>query len=217
MKYTKFIFVIIASLLLGLTAFGQETQTTQSPETTNNVQIEPKKEGIIRIGVVKAKTQVKQDGSGQDTSEVVRTVWYSFLGGPTVELIPIEARIPLQINVEAEQKGCDYILYSSVSQKSKGSLFGSFIKIAVPILANSIPMGVGGVGGGSIGDSIKQSVKDGATDAAKNMANEAAAKIRAKDQVTLEFNFVKVGEANSVVTKSLKAKAKSDWPSCCRT
>lgn len=209
MRQIKFITVIIFSLLLSFTAFGQDVQPTPMPSPTTAT-IEPKAEGTIRIGVVTVKTQLKQDASGGEASEVFRTRWYSFLDGPTVELIPIEARVPMQINLEAEQKGCDYILYSKITQKMKTGLFSKIVKIAVPVLANSIPVGTGGMGGGSISESIKTSIKEGAKDAAKTMANEAAGKITAKDQVTLEFSLIKVNEKNPVLAKSLKAKAKSD-------
>ena len=42
------------------------------------------------------------------------------------------------------------------------------------------------------------------------MANQAAATIQAKDQVTLDYKFVKVKAPAPLVAKSLKAKAKTD-------
>jgi hypothetical protein len=206
MRRIKSITVIIFSLLLSLAAFGQEVQPSPvpSPET-----VQPKAEGTIRIGVVTVKTQLRQDATGGESSEIFRSRWVSFLDGPTVELVPIEARVPMQINLEAEQKGCDYILYSKITQKMKTGFLSKVVKIAVPVLANSIPVGTGAMSG-SISDSIKNSIKEGGKDAAKNMANEAAGKITAKDQVTLEFSLIKVNEKNPTLAKSLKAKAKSD-------
>jgi len=180
--------------------------------TTTGMILEPKKEGSIRIGVVAIKTQLKQDATGQDMAEVIRTRWYSFLGGPTTEIIPLDARIPVQANLEAAKKECDYILYSAVSQKAKGSFLGGFIKVAVPVLANAVPVGVPGGSGmaQSTGQTISNSVQEGAKDAAKNMATSAASKIKASDQVTLDYVFVKVNSTESPLTKSLKAKAKAD-------
>jgi len=219
MNIKRIIIAIITGLLIAAATFGQDIkpdasptpETTPTPQPAAAGQLEPKPEGIIRIGVVTIKTKLPQDTTGQDMAEVIRTRWYSFLDGPTIELIPMEARIPIQINIEAKQKECDYVLYSTVTQKTKGSFFGKFIKVAVPVLTSSIPVGVGGTTtGNSVFQSIKQSVKEGAKEAGKNMANEAASKIKAKDQVTLEFSLVKVDAAAPTVASLLKAKAVTD-------
>jgi len=42
------------------------------------------------------------------------------------------------------------------------------------------------------------------------MASKAAANIGAKDQVTLDYRFVKVNSPTPLVAKALKAKAKND-------
>lgn len=209
MKNKQIAIVMITLLLLAFTAYGQQT-LPQELTVATIVPLEPKKEGVIRIGVVTIKTQIKQDSAGQDIAELIRTRWYSFLNGPTINLIPLDARIPSQINIEAGQKECDYILYSTVSQKSKGSLFGGFLKVAVPILTSAVPDGNGGGATTSIVQSMRQSVQEGAKNAAKNLANESVSKIKARDEVTLEFNFVKVNATSSTVTNSLKTKAKTD-------
>ncbi len=209
MKNKRIAIAMITLLVLAFTAFGQQI-LPQGTTGTTIVPLEPKKEGVIRIGVVTIKAQVKQDGAGQDMAELIRTRWYSFLDGPTINLIPIEARIPTQINIEARQKECDFVLYSAVSQKSKGSLFGGFLKVAVPVLTSAAPAGIPGTTTTSIAQSMRQSIEDGAKNAAKNLANESASKIKARDEMTLEFNFVKVNATSSTVTNSLKAKAKTD-------
>ena len=56
----------------------------------------------------------------------------AYLGGPATELIPLTARIPIQIDAEAQVIGCDYVLYSSVTQK-KGGGFGKMFAAAAPI------------------------------------------------------------------------------------
>jgi hypothetical protein len=206
---------IITGLMLVMAAYGQEDSqpsAAPSPDEAANSgsQIEPKKEGAIRIGIVTIKAQLKQDGVDQDVSEAIRTRWYSFLNGPSVEVVPIESRVPAQVNIEAEQKQCDYVLYSAVSQKAKTSLFGSLLGVAVPVLTSAIPAGGGGTAVSGATNSIKNTVQAGAKDAAQNMANQAAATIQAKDQVTLDYKFVKVKAPAPLVSKSLKAKAKTD-------
>ncbi len=205
------IITTITILIAAFAAFGQESQPQPAaPQTVPVGQFEAKKEGVIRIGVVTIKTQIKQDVGGQDMAEVIRTRWYSYLSGPTIELIPIAARIPSQVNIEAGQKQCDYILYSAVTQKTKSSLFSVFIKTAVPVLASAVPVGVGNTAAASAAQSMRESVQEGAKNAAKNLANESASKIKAHDEVTLEFSFVKVNAEGAPVIIRLKATAKND-------
>ena len=167
----KTIIAIITGLILVMAAFGQDDaqpSPAPSPDDVTNTgnQVEPKKEGTIRIGIVTIKAQLKQDGVEQDVSEIIRTRWYSFLNGPAVEVVPIESRVPAQVNIEAEQKQCDYVLYSAVSQKAKASLFGSLLGVAVPVLTSAIPAGGGGTAVSGATNSIKNTVQAGAKDAA---------------------------------------------------
>ena len=216
MKKKQLAIAILTGLILAFNAFAQDdlTQPQPSPEATSVPspditvvpQVEPKKDGTIRIGVVTIKAQLKQNGMDQDVSDVIRTRWYSFLNGPSVEVVPIDSRVPAQANIEAEQKQCDYVLYSAVSQKAKSSIFGSLINVAIPVLTSAIPANEGSIAT----NSIKNTIQDGAKDAAKNMANQAASRISAQDQITLEYKFAKVNMSAPLVAKALKAKAKAD-------
>jgi len=219
MKNTKIIIAILTLILLAATAFGQEEPTpTPTPEdtpttdvTTQNsdaTQTEPKKEGIIRIGLVKSKTQLGANNSaGEDVGETVRQLFASLLVGPTVETVPIEARSPAQINVEAEQKGCDFVLYSSLSKKTKTSIFGNLIKVVVPVLTNQIPKSGNADPNNSDVNTTQQTVTQAGTDIANNLI---AAKTVAKGVITLDFNLVGVNGTTPTLKNSLKAKARSD-------
>jgi hypothetical protein len=219
MKNTKIIIAILALILLAATAFGQEEPTpTPTPEetptsdvttqTSDAPQSEPKKEGVIRIGLVKSKMQMGANNpTGEDAGEAVRQIFASLLVGPTVETVSIEARIPSQINIEAEQKGCNFVLYTSLSKKSKTGIFGSLISAVVPVLTNQIPKGENVDPNGSDVNTTQQTVNQAGTDIANNLI---AAKTSAKDVITLDFNLVAVGGTASALKNSLKAKAKSD-------
>lgn len=217
MKNTKIIIAILTLILLAASVFAQEQPTpTPTPEnaptqdvTTQNSdapQAEPKKEGVIRIGLVKPKTQLAQN-SGEDPNETLRQLFASLLTGPSVETVPIEARIPAQINVEAEQKGCDFVLYTSLSKKSKTGIFGSLINVVVPVLANHVQT----TGNTDPNNSDANAAQPTATQARTDFAtNWIAAKTRAKDEITLDFNLVAVKAATPTLKNSLKAKANAD-------
>ena len=217
MKNNKIIIAILSLILLAATAFGQE-QPTPTPEetptpdaatqTSDAPQAEPKKEGVIRIGLVKSKTQLGANNpAGEDAGETVRQLFASFLVGPTIETVPIEARIPAQINVEAEQKGCDFVLYSSLSKKTKTGIFGNLIKVVVPVLTNQIPTSGNADPNSPDVSTTQQTVTQAGTDIANNLI---AAKTTAKDVITLDFNLVAVNGTTPTLKNSLKAKAKSD-------
>lgn len=207
MKNIKAFTAILTFALLTMTAFGQE-QTAQTTEnqTAATQEIAPKKEGVIRIGIVAPKTQIKQsdEAAAQEVSEPIRQLLISYLNGPTIETISIEARTPAQISVEAGQKSCDFVLYSSVTQKQKTSIFGNLIKIAVPVLASSIP--------GAEGDAQSSNMIDGAAQqSAQTMANAVANSVKAKDVFTLSVVLSPIGGTTSpVLNKAFKGKANSD-------
>ena len=214
MKNNKIIIAILTFTLLTMTAFGQEevptepvapAQTTQQDST--DAQVPPKPEGTIRIGIVAVKTKLGQDDSGQEASEAIRGQWISILTGPTVEVVAIEAKIPLQINIEAEQKGCDFVLYTSLSKKTKTGIFGNLINAVVPVLTNRIPKGENVDPNGSYINTTQQTVTQAGTDIASNLI---AAKTGAKDVITLDFNLIAVNGMTPTLKNSLKTKAKSD-------
>ncbi|HYE73232.1 MAG TPA: hypothetical protein VEF04_07875, partial [Blastocatellia bacterium] len=93
----------------------------------------PKKQGVVRIGVVLPR--VVAVGEGLDAnilSQAVRNTFINSLRGPGLEVIALEARTPQQADTEAKQKECDYLLSSDVAHKKPASI-GGFLKKAAPI------------------------------------------------------------------------------------
>jgi hypothetical protein len=168
------------------------------------------------------KAQLGQgNNSPTDVSEPVRTTLGSYMAGPTVTLIRLDARIPVQIKAEAEQKGCNYVLQSSVSQKKAGSA-GGFLKKLAP-LATMMPM-MGAMGGnmGSVsamGAMAAQSMATGVAQAAAQSAQQEAlaamtgaqqSNVKRGDTITLEYTLTKLGEASEAQPETLKGKATQD-------
>jgi hypothetical protein len=167
-----------------------------------------------RICLVLPKAQLGQGTSGADVAEPVRATLTAYLGGPTTELVALNARIPIQIDAEAQETGCEYVLYSSVTQK-KGGGFGKMFAAAAPIAG--MAAGMGGMGGNygamMAGQAVAQAASTAAAQSAQQEAMEAlggAAKsnIKKGDQITLEYKLVKPGVAEPVAAQSAVAKAK---------
>jgi len=168
-----------------------------------------------KICLVLPKAQLGQGTSGADVAEPVRATLTAYLGGPATELIPLTARIPIQIDAEAQELGCEYVLYSSVTQK-KGGGFGKMLSAAAPLAGMA---GMGGMGGNYGAMMAGQAVAQAATSAAAQSAQQEAmealggaarANIKKGDQITLEYKLVKPGDAQAVVAQSGVAKAKEN-------
>ena len=142
----------------------------------------------------------------------------SYLNGPTAEIISLSARIPVQVEAEAQQAACEYVLYTSVVQKKGGGAFGKLMAVAAaaaPIASMMVP-GVGGMGGNYGAMMAGQAVASAASAAAAQNAQQEAMEaingaseqnIKKGDQVTLEYLLMKPGVEEPFATKSTSAKA----------
>jgi hypothetical protein len=177
-----------------LPALGMTPQIT-NPQANGSLQ---KKPGTIRIGVVEPKAQIGQGSSEANIAEPLRGTIVQYLSGPTFEVIPITAMLPIQIDAEVKQKQCDYVLYSNISQKTTGSGMKMLTK-ALP-LVSMVPM-VGAVGGmaGAI-----------AAGAAATGAVGMSGAVRAKSEVTFDYKLLSPGSDTPVLANSVKARAKAD-------
>lgn len=207
MRFIKLQTAILTLIILSAAAvFAQQETPTPTPEgdsqNTQTSSVEPKKEGVVRIGLIKPRVQLGQN-SEQDIGESIRQLFVNYLNGAAIETVLIESKTPAQIGVEARQKECNFVLFSSVSQKQKNSIFGNLVKIAVPVLISSVP-GTGNVGvqQGGISGAAQQS--------AQTMMNTVAESVKAKDVVVLDLNLSSLTNRSMFVKKELKAKASAD-------
>jgi hypothetical protein len=147
-----------------------------------------KKPGVVRVGVALTKTVAAADYvDASALAEAVRSMLMNNLNGSAVEVVALQAQQTQGVESEAQQKECDYVLYSTVvHKKGGGGGFGGFLKKSAAIAASGV-VGVpteGGAQGGVSGS------------------------LKAKDELTLEYKLQR--GADSVVANTLKAKAKSD-------
>ena len=161
--------------------------------------VEPRKPGVFRIAVLAPKVQMGDGGTAvsMGIADVIRQTLQRDMTGPQFEVIAISAGLGTQIEAEARQKLCDYILTSSVTQKKGGGGFAKLMAVAGPA-TSMIPMV--GMAGGMAG------VIAGGT--AMGAASGMSGMIHAKDEVTFEYAMLPLnGQAK--LANSLKAKAKS--------
>jgi hypothetical protein len=184
----------------------------------------PKAPGKIRIGVAPAQAQLGQGNDAQnDYGTPVRNSIIYLMNGPSVEIAALDSRLPMQVQAEAQQKQCDYILMSGVTIKHSGSGgFGKFMK-AGNLAASMTPIGMMAHSAGAIAATqaatmATQAATQMATQAAMQAAEQAAkgqlsglnGQVKNKDDVTVEYQLYPTGQNNAVLANTLKGKAKTD-------
>jgi len=180
----------------------------------------PKAPGKIRIGVAPPEAQVGQGSNAQgDYSTPIRNAMILLMNGPAVEIAALDSRIPVQLQAEAQQKQCDYILMSSVAVKHpQGGGFGKFMKMG-GTMAQMTPMGAMAHGmGGAVAASAASAAASAAAQAAQQQAmNQVMSQlqgfngqIKQKDDVTVQYSLTQTGQGAPLLQNALQGKAKSD-------
>jgi hypothetical protein len=176
----------------------------------------PKAPGRIRVGIAPPEAQLGQgNNAGADYSTPIRNAIVALMNGPAVEIAALDSRIAMQLQAEAQQKQCDYVLFSSVAVKhSSGGGFGKFMKMG-STAASMTPMGAMAHGmGGAMAATAASAAASAAAQAAQQQAISQLAgfngQIKSKDDVTVQYQLVQTGQATPLVQNSLQGKAKSD-------
>jgi hypothetical protein len=169
------------------------------------------------ICVALPKAQLGQGNNAPtDVSEPVRTALGTYMAGPNITLVRVDARIPVQIDAEAVQKGCSHILQSSVEQKKHESASGFLRKLAP--LANALPM-MGGMSGSAGGMIAAQTAGQVAASAAAEAAQEDYAQamtgaqqgsVKSGDTMNVSYVLTRPGDAKPLKQNKFTKKAEVD-------
>lgn len=170
----------------------------------------------VRIGIVLPKAQLGQGNTGQDVAIPVRELIISYMAGPVLELVPLEARIPAQIEAEARAQSCTHVLYTNVEQKKSGKGAGGFLSKMGPAAAMLPSVGaLGGAASSVAAGAASQAIMTAAAQSTQQQAIDSltqaqAGSVKSKDEVTLHYQFVTIGGGKPVLEDTLTAKAKQD-------
>ena len=173
----------------------------------------PKAPGKIRIGVASPEAQVGQGSTAGDYSTPIRNSMVLFMDGPAVEVAALDARIPIQLEAEAQQKQCDYILYSAVAVKrTSGGGFGKWMKMAAPVATTVTPVGLmtHGMGNAAAAQAAASAAAITAQQQAMSQLSGFNSQIKQKDDVTVQYRLVPIGQTTPQLQNTLEGKAKSD-------
>lgn len=155
-----------------------------------------KKTGAIRIGIVQPTVHLGEATADVNLADALRKLIVEHLTGPNLEVISLAAIATVTANDEARQRDCDYILFSTLTQKASTGRLG-ILKKAAPFAA-MIP-GVGSVTG--IGGVIAGTAASTA---------ELGGLVKAKTEEVFEYRLMTPLSNPPVLANSMKAKAKKD-------
>ncbi|HEX4946387.1 MAG TPA: hypothetical protein VFZ34_06990 [Blastocatellia bacterium] len=208
-------------------------ETAPAPALTAPAVVSLRKPGVLRIGIVAPLTPAKQMGSGADYSEMIRQAMAANLNSPMAEAVLLDARVPVVAELEAKQKECDYILYSTVTQRARTSDLAKFMAVAAPVVNVAAGTRV-------VTNQPKAATPPPTTETNANATTNANAnapapaappagqsappnhetilkavtdlsnRATAGDEVVFEFKLVEPGGAKPKLSKALKAKVRKD-------
>jgi hypothetical protein len=168
------------------------------------------------IGIAAPHVSVSQPSDAPNVAESVRRDLTGSLQGSSVDVIPLQASDPAQIEAEAQTRHCNYVLYSAVEQKSSGH---GFLRKLAPF-ASALPLlaGAGGHGGG-MGGYAANAMAQTAMQASAMSAQQAAmdqlagvqrSTVKSGDTVSFEYRLMQPGNAQPLSSNKFVGKARAD-------
>src|SRR6185295_18213361 len=140
------------------------------------------------------------EGSATEVGASVRDLFTSYLTGPSVRTVALEARLVSQALEEARQKACEHILVVTLTRKHSGGGLGKALGQAAGAASWYVP------GGSTVGSAIARSAAIGGAQAVATMA----ASTRAKDEIRIDYSISSLDDAARAVPKTDRAKAQAD-------
>jgi hypothetical protein len=139
-------------------------------------------------------------GSATNVATAARDLFTSFLQGPSITVVSLDARLANQASEEARQKSCAQLLVVSLTcKRGGGNGLGRVLGHAAGTAAWYTPVG-------SIGGAVAR----GAAIAGAQAAAEIASSTRAKDEMRLEYQLVSTDGRVIAKPKQVRAKASAD-------
>lgn len=159
---------------------------------------EPKKTGCI---AVMAPGLEGVPGSAADAANGVRDLITSYLQGPTIKAVALDARLQSLAAAEAKQKGCGVLLLSTVRRKSSNHNLLKALGQAAGSSSYSLPYG---------GSSVGSTVARAGTTASLQTASSLAQSTKAKDELSFEYRLQSPDGKVEFGPKTEKRAAKTD-------
>ena len=115
-------------------------------------------------------------------AEMLRATLMQYLAGPMMDVQMISSMLPQQVQMEAVDKGCDFLLTSTLNSKKGAGILDSLLKAAP--LASLTPIGGIGAAAGALAGAGGKKSGPSLMD-----ASEIAKSLKAKDEVVLDYSL----------------------------
>jgi hypothetical protein len=140
------------------------------------------------------------EGDSTALAASVRTLFVSYLTGPSLKAVPLDARFAAQASEEARQKNCPRVLTVAMTRKAGGGrhVVGALTQ-AGRTAAAYIPVS-GAAGSIAIGTVI----------AGTEAVGSVASSTRAKDEMQIDYRVTSPDGAVVLAPKTARAKARSN-------
>ncbi len=171
-----------------------------TPQGTAQAVAELKKPKLTRIGISLPRADLGQGFQGPTAGESLRLLESQYLKGPKIEVVMLTSLLESQVEAEAKEKECDYVVASAMTQKKSSGM--GFLKAATT-LSSMTPIGAMA---GAAGAATAAASAAAAAGGAASMSSQ----VRAKNEVTFEYHMFAPGNKTPVLENKAMAKAKTD-------
>jgi hypothetical protein len=163
--------ILVAALFHSPADLRARIQSSQVPERTTS---------SARCVALPLPSVRGADGNATDLSTALRDLVSSYLTGPSLRTLALDARLPEQALEEARQKNCPAVLTITLTRKkSGGGVFGQALGDAAGAAAWHMPYG---------GSAATTAVRSAAM-AGSAAVSSIASNTRAKDQMEIEYRL----------------------------
>jgi hypothetical protein len=152
------------------------------------------------IGIV-TPTVEGVPGSSTDAAKAIGDLMASYLQGPSIRAVVLEAKLPSQAAQEAKQKGCEPVLFVALKRKSGGN---RTLMQALGRSANASTWSL------PIGSSAGSAVARAGATAGLQAVSSIAESTKAKDEVRLEYRLQSAAGQVQFGPKTEHQTAKAD-------
>lgn len=140
------------------------------------------------------------EGQADAVATSVRNLFVSFLTGPSMKAVALEARLASQATEEARQKECSQVLTTTLEETHHGD----HSKLAG--LTHAAGTAAGYVPYSGVGGAVTAGAAVGGTEAVSSVAYAT----RNKDEMTLDYTVTSIDGKTILPRKTDKAKAQTD-------
>jgi hypothetical protein len=130
----------------------------------------------------------------------LRDVFASYLTGPSLQVVPLQARLASQAMEEATHRNCGHVLTVTLSRKHGGGALGRVVGHVAGTASWYVP------GGGTVGSAVVRGVAIGTAQAVSALA----ASTKAKDEMQMEYRVSSPTGTIELGPTRVKRKAKVD-------